>query len=717
MDHYGKSRELSENFQKCIKTYSDMMGTVDESKKEVYGFVPGLRRTTAAKELDEQAARLQEGIFQVLFTGGFSAGKSTLLNALMHKRVLRMNINAETAVITKIIFGLPETVQVVSKTVDKETGQPLITTMTLAQFFEQYRVDEDNPDKFLGIDHVVVHLLGDGIGGRLVRLVDSPGTEHSNADTLVAREFAGHASAIVHLINSVMPFQLADREYIRTHYEGRHMKNIFFVCNRFDSLNEQEQEDLKEKAKQHLREVFTGEDGRFDEELFMDRVFYTDAYHSLFARLGEPVKTPFGMMTCEDSVTGVPEFEEALNDFLTADDRDKEAFRGYIPQLAGRYLEALDAIDEGLAQFVAGIDELKEKQKDLEGKKKKLESIIMQIKDSCRNCVSGILSDAKNRYSSCMGDIVLGWDDHFVKVDIPFGMWDMIKLAWNNGDEARMREIMKPFAEAVQSCVKEKFEAMLGNLSKDIESRLKLLEKQLNLQQEQLDYLELPISVDSLRQSLLGTLQMKNPNVNISKMESASFFQILLGIIGAAPDIIMEGMDGRTSNFEAITKFLIKNVFEYIAIFVVYWPIGLAMIAARIWHMVSGVQGAKNTRAQEILLKMKDKTVKGLSEQQENYIRELEGKLSDLTSAGNTIADSLGAQVDDYGAGLKSTISQLTGNENALAAETERTGSIRKALFDSLNSVNELLNGSKLTEEEIRVLAVKPAERTDTQNV
>lgn len=708
MDHYGKSKELAHKFQDCIRTYADMLGAVDTSKSGTYGFVPGLQRTLTAEALEKQLAKLQEGIFQVLFTGGFSAGKSTLLNSIMHRPVLRMDIKAETAVITKIIFGMPESVSVFKKKTDNDSGEPQVIKMSLGKFFEEYRVDEDNPDKFLSIDHVVIYQPGGGIGGTLVQLVDSPGTEHSSADTLIAREFAEHASAIVHLINSTMPFAIEDKEYIRTHYANRHMKNIFFVCNRFDSLNEEAQEALRDSAIRQLRDVFTDENGQFDEELFSRRVFYTDAYHSLKARTGEKVKTPFGMMECDDSVTGVPEFEEGLSSYLTDEDRDKEAFRGYIPQLAGRYLEALDEIHEILTRYKQGADDLLAKQSDLEGKKDKLESIIEQIEDSCRNCAAGILTSARGEYYSCMSRIDSGWDSHFSKIDIPFGITDMISLAWNRKNDKKVQEITKPFADAVQSYVMSKFDGMFTNLKASIESEFTKLERQLNIQQKMLNSLELPISVDSLRQALLGSIPgMNNPKVKAGEMEGASIFQIILGIIGVAPDILVGGIDGRTSNVEALFKFLFKNVFEYIAWYVVAWPIGIGMIIARIWNIIKGIKNTKTTKAQKILLDMKKNTVDALKAEQDRYIREIETKLAKLTEAGRIMANGVRTQVRDYETSLKTTIAQLKSQKDIIKTETDRTDKIKARLLGSLSEVNVMLNGSPLSEEQIRELAVR----------
>ena len=108
MSNYGNAKELSTKVMDGMNVYADMLGAPDESKSAKYGFVPGLGMTANCAVLDQQMAKLQEGVFQVLFTGGFSAGKSTLLNALMRKDVLRMSINAETAIITKIVFEKDE---------------------------------------------------------------------------------------------------------------------------------------------------------------------------------------------------------------------------------------------------------------------------------------------------------------------------------------------------------------------------------------------------------------------------------------------------------------------------------------------------------------------------------------------------------------------------------------------------------------------------------
>lgn len=707
MDNYRKSRELSEKMQSCLKVYADMLGTPEPEKEVLYGFVPGLQMSVDEQALEGQLKKVEEGIFQVLFTGGFNAGKSTLLNALMKKDILPTGITPETSVITKIIFGQDESVTVYMKEKDIKNGSVNKVIMNISQFFEEYRVDQDNPGKFDDVDYAVLYQPEDGLAGRLVQLVDSPGTQNSKEDTLAARRFAESANAIVYLINSSMPFVLEDKEYILSHYANKHMKNVFFVCNRYDALDEQEQENLKKSVRKQLYDVFLDENGQFDEELFKNRVFYTDARHSLCARIGMKVKTSSGMTECDDSITGVPEFEAALGEYLTRGDRDKEAFRGYMPQLAAKYLGAVKRIDTILGEYRKGVEQLVAERNEFEGKKQQLEIIIEQIEESCRNCVYGIVSSAKSEYGNCMNRINANWDGHFENTKIQFGFTDMASLAWNRKNDAKVKEKIKPFADEIQSFVKAEINEMGKELSRSIDAYLKTLERQLNVLQAQIANLNLPISVDDLRQALLGGIVTPDGVLNNPiQIPNSNIFQIIMGIIGMDPEIVVEGIRGKTSNTSAVIEFIIKNVMEYIALYIVAYPIGIGMLIYRIGSMVKGMKNEKNSCAADILLGLKEDTVRSLQGEQERCIKEFETQLAVLTRAGITMADGIRKQVDDYSLSLNDTISKLENRSDNLETETERTEKIKKLLLESISEMNLALNGEPLTEEDIRNLAV-----------
>lgn len=699
MDNYGKSKELSQKMKNCLRVYADMLGSPDPAKKDIYGFVPGLQMSVEEQMLENQLNKLEEGIFQVLFTGGFSSGKSTMLNALMRKKILRTAITAETAVITKIVFGQDESITVHMKEADEDNGSVKTIEMSVEDFFKEYRVSQEDADKFEKVDYVVLRQSEEGIAGNLVQLVDSPGTENSVVDTQAARRFAESANAIVHLINSTMPFVLEDKEYIASHYAKRHMKNVFFVCNRYDSLNEDAQNDLKESVRDQLEDVFTDENGRFDEELFQNRVFYTDAYHSMLYRIGESKES--------DKNMGVPDFEDALGKYLTADDRDKEAFRSYMSQLASKYVSAVNRIDSILDDYRKDVNDLIAEQKDFEDKKEKLETIISQIKESCKTCVVGIITNAKSEYNSCMNRINTGWDAHFKKTDIKFGLKDMIGLAWHKNNDAKVKQITKPFADAVQKYIKKEFDQMGTDLSDSMDVQLTNLERQLLILQSQLESLNLPISIDDLRQALLGgILERGDIDINHGDMANANLFQIIMGIVGMDPEIVAGGINGKTSNSKAIMNFLIKNVLEYIALYVVAWPIGIGMIVYRIGSMIKGMKDEGDSRAADILLGMRNETVIALQAEQDRYVMELENQLAAVNRAGVTMADSICSEVDDYCTRLDDTISKLESKSDNLETEIERTDKIKDLLLKNISEMNEQLNGTPLIDDEVRKLAV-----------
>ena len=66
---------------------------------------PGLGLRDAAEDLLARAAQLEEGIMRIAVVGGFTGGKSTLINALLGKEVLPTGIDVTTLVTTKVVAG------------------------------------------------------------------------------------------------------------------------------------------------------------------------------------------------------------------------------------------------------------------------------------------------------------------------------------------------------------------------------------------------------------------------------------------------------------------------------------------------------------------------------------------------------------------------------------------------------------------------------------
>ena len=246
-----------------------------------------------------------------MIVGGRTSGKSTLINALMRRRFLSMTPTPQAAVIKKIVYGIPERVVFHSSI----TGKPPveINLEDFRQLRGRYEPDED--DMSVEPDYAVMYQSGKIMGDERVSLVEC--CFHKELPYYLL-EFEHMACAIVFVIGTSVALTQIELDYIRLHYEGRHMKNVFFICTHIDFLYDKEQDEFRKAVKRCLNTVFTDEHGKFDEELFARRVFYVDAYHSFLARIGEPAGiTPYERLKYSDEFTGVPEFEHELIRFIT----------------------------------------------------------------------------------------------------------------------------------------------------------------------------------------------------------------------------------------------------------------------------------------------------------------------------------------------------------------------------------------------------------------
>lgn len=87
------------------KTVDELRDEVVSLMQEYYTSLQVLDMKRQSELLKEKIEEFRQGIFQVLFTGTFNAGKSTTLNAIMHQKLLGTCINPETPIITRVVNG------------------------------------------------------------------------------------------------------------------------------------------------------------------------------------------------------------------------------------------------------------------------------------------------------------------------------------------------------------------------------------------------------------------------------------------------------------------------------------------------------------------------------------------------------------------------------------------------------------------------------------
>lgn len=704
MSNYSKTNELISTVRGYITECADLVGDTNPSKTATYGFTPGLNMSNEYSILASQDQKLKEGIFQVLFTGTFNCGKSTILNALMSKKVLRSEATAETAVITKIVFEAEEKVIVYHKEIDKKSGQMKTEEMTIKNFFEKYRVDQDHPEIFESVDHVVLQQPQSGLGGSAVQMIDSPGTENSKSDDKVAREFAEKASAIVFLISALQPFTFDDKEYIRTHFEGRGMKNVFFVVNKTDLLNSKEDfENVRNAARNHLSKVFTDENGRFDEDLYNKRVFFTSAFPALEARLGNKRYIPgIGEMPYDVSTTGIPEFERGLEAFLTDSNRDKEALAAFLPKMARTFANAKKKVAEELKKYSDDADKIKAEQERINETIKQVNRVLEAMEETFSLASKDMLNGIKRAYDDYVQSIDNGWSDYFSSCGAKLSIPNLISLATTK-DEVKKKQILAPLTQEVETYMKSKTPVLESSMTTVVTANLKKLEDAIENYEKQLSNIDSPIDLNELIAKALN-IKVDNAGSGAVKINKG---QMLLGILGGDIDIMLGATTGSTSNKEAITKFIVRNVLEFVALEIVAWPIGLIMLIFRGKQIIDSIKNAGKDAAMKVFESMKPGVISELKQNGKNKIMmDVEKNIGGgLLRASNNATESIRNELATAQKSYDEIIKNLESATFNLSDETARFDNILAKLASNISEVSVLTTGKKLSADEIIKMA------------
>jgi GTPase SAR1 family protein len=326
------------------------------------------------------SGRLRDGRFRVLLIGCFSAGKSTLLNALCGEPVLPVKVNPCTAILTEVRWGEQPGVEV-------HRGES-VESMSLPAFLAEYQLratevseaGAEVTDRFSGVDKAVLSwplgLLRDGVS-----LVDTPGLDDDEVRTARTLSSLPEADAVIFVLNASRFLTDLERRLVRQQLLPRGLTNLFFpvtMADLLEALSDDpagERDRVRSRAEQVLTPLCQV-DGR---SVLDERFFLLDARGALLSRWDRTQKAP--RIPPDEAAlrkSGVPTFEAALARFLVEERGRVEIERtfGAIRRLrseVGRRAE----LDRATA--LATAEELRKRQEDLLPQFAELEAIARRV--------------------------------------------------------------------------------------------------------------------------------------------------------------------------------------------------------------------------------------------------------------------------------------------------------------------------------------------------
>jgi hypothetical protein len=269
---------------------------------------------------------------QITFFGGFKAGKSTLLNAIMGWSLLPARANRATGVITRVHYAPQASASVVRRAPD---GRMLEEPILLDEIGRYVFLDlsETIAKPAADVEVVSIHLPLALLKHGCV-LADTPGLMDNQALTERCYRELGHSDLAVMVLSAVK--LLADEERAAAQRAQELLQgNLVFIVNRLDMIDAEDKDDLLAWARTSL-------EGHGNALIGCPAVFATEAKGALEAR-----KT--GQQQ-DHAVAGLLAFEQWLGALLNSPTLEQVVARSRLGILAYYLGRARGILQTSLAE-------------------------------------------------------------------------------------------------------------------------------------------------------------------------------------------------------------------------------------------------------------------------------------------------------------------------------------------------------------------------------
>lgn len=642
----------------------------------------GLGLTTYAKNLSIEAERLKNSsMFKILFMGTFKNGKSTTINALLGGDLLPVGATATTAVISQVVFG--ENSNEV-KVFHENNDNPQVLPMS--RFLQEFRLsDEDiamiesegGTDRFKDIDCVMLEsnleIFKDG-----VQFIDSPGLGEAISRTKTTNKFIPQANAIVFLLDAQHLFSAEEKKFIMKHFVNVDPKprNVFFLVNRMNQLNDDTaREAVKRQVQVMLKSVFT-EDTGYNQALYEERVFFVNSYGAL--QMQKAGQNPVG--------TGIPEFKNALEKFLTSEDRIIAKYKSVMANIAGVYVTADQQIKENAMLLKQDVSVLEANREAAEVKLNELSNRVKSMENSIERTKKSITNKVLNSLETFVKvDLVNDWAAYAERCDEHFGILDMFKLAIPFVSEETKQNILNPMVEFVNKYVTDKLEDWGNSIPLLINSDIEALQDDLNDQS-----IEFDLKLDQAKAIFSGA------NSSGWNGKGANKLQLALSLIQGDVSVAVENAAGGNFSWgEFFKRYIIQGVINIMILSLIGGGVPGFIVATVVEMIQLGINAHSvqsrilNGLADGLFPKIGDELMKNGPKITADISRQFDKKKEDITATAYGLINEEKQSQNDI-------IYQAKQKKEEIAAEEQRQTVILNALFERTNLIYKTLFGKEI---------------------
>lgn len=705
------SKDKNTRLISALHKVAEMVG----ARKEVNGNNIGLGMQLQYNRCMEEARMVTDGLFRVVVMGTFTSGKSTLINALLGSRILPESALPSTAILTFIQFGCDtDDVEIHYRDIVNEDGnvtKGAVEHISKEKFMQTYHYDIADTEKlsqmggiprFKKVAYSIVRcslpLVQDGVS-----IVDTPGLEDKDVATELALDIAAKAQAIIYVCGE-RGFAEADREYFEENFKGN-SGNVFFILNKMDNITS----DLQRKqaigrVRYDVKGCFVKADGSVDEALMSKRVFGLSSLLALDARRGmtfdedlqKDVPLSEEKLTMKLQRSQFLPFEEALQEFLTTDERCLAQYGKVFRTLLCTYNDAVEKVREDLAVYEHEDNLTNEQKADCQRIINEIETGLSATEAAFDNCTLKLQNTLALLIRNAIDSVDSTWEMDLATLHekIRFGMKDYLSLAVSNinvfksKDERTedMKRLLQPFSQIIAEHISDKIDRFMEANKTVLQNAIMEAEQNVNTNLANVSNLF----------SQLGDMLTEMPEMG--KQEDQDWLQAVISYcVGDASAIVKNCAGGHTAWLEFIRKAVFNGVWQWMVIQIVTGGWGVIICGLIEWLQI---KNGKNEMVDRMLTDSKNAALKEIHAKLDERLRNMNTSIAiKMNEVKNAKCGENRQRLNDEKGRLEEIERNMNDNQFNAERERKRTTSILASMASEIKSCYLAVFGIPYAEE------------------
>ncbi len=298
-----------------FESYRKLSHDLRDKIQKLKLFSDDLKMDSLSKSLDEVLQKTATDGFKVAVVGEFKRGKSTLINALLGKKILPADVMPTTAAINMVTYGPKPGVLLIYKDGTKEE----VGIDSLSDYVT--KLTDEAEERAAKLRTAIITYPTDYCRNN-VDIIDTPGLNDDSTMTEVTLSVLPEIDAALFVIMASSPFSEYERDFLCNKILTSDLGRVIFVVTGIDRLDEEDVDrvldNIRSRIKKYVLEKakkVMGEDSpeyeNYRRKIGDPRVFGISAKQALKAKKNND--SELLTQSC------FPVFEQNLEQFLTED--------------------------------------------------------------------------------------------------------------------------------------------------------------------------------------------------------------------------------------------------------------------------------------------------------------------------------------------------------------------------------------------------------------